>query len=249
MRYITDSDGWLRYVSFGADITCRGLTCTEYTGALPVDDSGDEPVEYSSLEAWYLAEAETLHRWRVVDGDLTLDLSCQEPAPDKVVIAVENGGTGATTADGALINLGAGPRWEVLWENTAPNDAFAEQTLHFEGLDGYNEFEITWKVKTTIDRYVTQTYYCHTTADYIFSGDDLYWAGSTWQAWKRLFWIRRAAGSMIFHTGKYISSGSGDDDAVLIPQVIRAKRVVGANKDTAVLGRAILGLMILGKGG
>lgn len=246
MRYITDDAGRLLHVSFGADITCGGADCTEYTGAVPEDPDTLQP--WASLEAWYLDEIDTLYRWAIVDGQLTLDADAAKPAPDKVIISVENGGTGATSADGALIKLGAMPCWNVLWENEAPNDAFVEQSLTFERLDGYNEFEITWKVKTTIDRYVTQTYHCHTTADMIFSGDDLYWSGSSWKAWKRLFGINRAAGEMTFQSGEYISSGSDYDDEVLIPQVIRAKRVVGV-RDTAVLGRAVLGQMILGKGG
>lgn len=50
MRYITDLDGYLKEVSFGADIECDGQTCVEYTGAVPEG--------YLSLEDWYLSAAD-----------------------------------------------------------------------------------------------------------------------------------------------------------------------------------------------
>lgn len=71
MRYITDTDGYVKEVSFGADIVCDGNDCTEYTGRVPTG--------YSSLEAWYLAEVEKLYRWKIVSGNLTLDSSAVAP--------------------------------------------------------------------------------------------------------------------------------------------------------------------------
>lgn len=71
MRYIAADTGRLLYVSFGADIACDGQECTEYTGEIPEG--------YASLEAWYVAELETFYRWKVVDGQLTLDESAVAP--------------------------------------------------------------------------------------------------------------------------------------------------------------------------
>lgn len=71
MRYIADTDGYVKQVSFGADIFCDNDTCTEYTGAVP---SG-----YTSLEAWFCSEVEKLYRWKIVDGNLTLDSTAVAP--------------------------------------------------------------------------------------------------------------------------------------------------------------------------
>jgi len=65
MRYIADSDGYVKEVSFGADIVCGDATCTLYEGEVPTG--------YTSLEAWALEEMEKLYRWKIVDGNLTLD--------------------------------------------------------------------------------------------------------------------------------------------------------------------------------
>ena len=72
MRYIADSDGYVKEVSFGADIVCNGQECTEYTG--------DVPTGYTSLEAWFLAEGEKLYRWKIVSGNLTLDSTAVAPS-------------------------------------------------------------------------------------------------------------------------------------------------------------------------
>lgn len=72
MRYITDKDGYVKEVSFGAMITCDGAGCTEYTGVIP---SG-----YSNLEDWFIAECEQLHRWRVVNGNLVQVSDAEDPA-------------------------------------------------------------------------------------------------------------------------------------------------------------------------
>lgn len=78
MRYITNAKGYIVTVSFGGAVKCDWGGCTEYTGAVPTG--------YSSLETWYAEESEKLYRWRVVNGQLTLDANAippQEPeAPD-----------------------------------------------------------------------------------------------------------------------------------------------------------------------
>ena len=91
MRIITDSDGRVLDVSFGALISCGGQDCQEYTGSVPAD--------YTSLEDWYLQEADKLYRWTVVDGELTLDSSAETPT-DKLPAAdyvVEQGTSGIWT--------------------------------------------------------------------------------------------------------------------------------------------------------
>lgn len=71
MRYIVDSDGYLLSVSFGAQIECGGVSCTEYTGSVPDG--------YTSLENWFSKEVETLYRWMIVDGELTMDSDATAP--------------------------------------------------------------------------------------------------------------------------------------------------------------------------
>lgn len=85
MRYIANSDGYLQQVSFGADISCNGQDCTEYTGAVPDG--------YDSLEAWYLKEWEHLYRWKIVSGELTLDgdTTSTKEAPGAVDRIVQQG--------------------------------------------------------------------------------------------------------------------------------------------------------------
>ena len=72
MRYIADSSGYVKEVSFGADIACAGQSCTEYKGGVPAG--------YASLEAWYCSEVEKLYRWKIVSGNLTLDSSAVAPS-------------------------------------------------------------------------------------------------------------------------------------------------------------------------
>lgn len=92
MRYIVNAAGYVKNVSFGATITCGGVNCTEYTGAIPE--------EYDSLEAWYLAECEYLYRWKIVNGDLALDGEAEAPTPDAkhAITAVTIGTTWTGTA-------------------------------------------------------------------------------------------------------------------------------------------------------
>ena len=71
MRYITNADNYIVTVSFGGDVECDWGYCTEYEGSVPTG--------YTSLEAWYMGESEKLHRWKVVDGQLTLDEGAAEP--------------------------------------------------------------------------------------------------------------------------------------------------------------------------
>lgn len=77
MRYIIDSNGCIKELSFGAIITCGGTECTEYTGSIPTG--------YESLESWYLVECETLYRWKIVDGELTLDETATAPVETVIV--------------------------------------------------------------------------------------------------------------------------------------------------------------------
>lgn len=99
MRYITDENGYLREVSFGATIDCDDGTCTEYTGTVPA--------AYESIEEWYIANADRLYQWQIVDGNLVEDGTLPEPE-DCLVIPIERGGTGADTVEGARKALGLG---------------------------------------------------------------------------------------------------------------------------------------------
>lgn len=70
-RYIADSSGRIKGISFGATIACDGNECVEYTGEVP---SG-----YESLDEWYLAENERLCQWKIVNGSLKYDGSVVIP--------------------------------------------------------------------------------------------------------------------------------------------------------------------------
>lgn len=85
MRYIADSNGYLLYVSFGADIKCDGDECTEYTGTVPDG--------YESLDEWYSEESEKIYMWKIVSGNLTADSSADVPAdiPTMVDRIIEQG--------------------------------------------------------------------------------------------------------------------------------------------------------------
>lgn len=71
MRYITNADNYLVTVSFGGDVECDWGYCTEYEGRVPTG--------YTSLEAWYAEEVEKLHRWKIVNGQLTMDAGAVAP--------------------------------------------------------------------------------------------------------------------------------------------------------------------------
>lgn len=100
MRYIADGNGYLQEVSFGADIECNGKICTEYTG--------DVPAGYDSLADWFTLESDKLHRWHIVEGQLTLDAQAPEP---KVYVEPEP------------------YSMTLLWENASPTSTFASQTI------------------------------------------------------------------------------------------------------------------------
>lgn len=102
MRYIADDNGYLLEVSFGAIIIYNDCSCTEYTGGVP---SG-----YDNLVDWFAKEGDKLHRWHIVEGELTLDENA--PEPEVYVPPV------APTC-----------KWVPLWENASPNSVFSEQTM------------------------------------------------------------------------------------------------------------------------
>lgn len=135
MRYITDDNDRLLYVSFGADIVCDGQSCTGYTGSVPEG--------YASLEAWYLAQADQLHKWTVVAGALTLDDTAAAPATDKTPMYKED-----------YVEASS---WVDLWKNATPSADFAEQTLTIDGLDACNLFlvQIAWSTD-----YPAETAWC-----------------------------------------------------------------------------------------
>ena len=111
MRYIADDNGYLLQVSFGAMIECNGRGCVEYTGAVP---SG-----YVDLADWFTQEADKLHRWHIVKGDLTLDSEATEP---EVYVPPAPEPTVSMT---------------LLWTNDKPSQNFGAQTLALD-LSGYD---------------------------------------------------------------------------------------------------------------
>ena len=76
MRYITDAEGYIKEISFGAMIECDGVICVEYVGSIPLG--------YETIEDWYMAEMDTLYRWKIPDGNLTLDESATAPEKEWV---------------------------------------------------------------------------------------------------------------------------------------------------------------------
>ena len=92
MRYIVDASGFVKNISFGGLISCGGVNCAEYEGAIPEG--------YDSLEEWFLAECEHLYRWKIVGGNLTRDDEAVAPPPDAkyVVTTAVIGTTWAGTA-------------------------------------------------------------------------------------------------------------------------------------------------------
>lgn len=72
MRYIADTNGYVKQVSFGADIVCGDDTCVLYEGSVPTG--------YASLEDWFMTEIEKLYRWKIVDGQLVLDSAAVAPS-------------------------------------------------------------------------------------------------------------------------------------------------------------------------
>ena len=71
MRYIVNANNYITTISFGCYIECQDDGCTEYTGGVPTG--------YDSLDEWYADEAEKLYRWKIVNGQLTLDSSAVAP--------------------------------------------------------------------------------------------------------------------------------------------------------------------------
>lgn len=76
MRYIVNESNYITAVAFGCELACQGYECVEYTGSVPTG--------YTSLEDWYAGEGEQLHRWKVVDGELTQDSTATAPV-DKTI--------------------------------------------------------------------------------------------------------------------------------------------------------------------
>lgn len=74
MRYVTNWNGQVVTVAFGGDVECAWGDCTEYTGGVPTG--------YISLEDWYADEGEKLYRWKIVNGQLTLDTGATPPDKD-----------------------------------------------------------------------------------------------------------------------------------------------------------------------
>lgn len=107
MRYIVNSDDYVVAISFGSDIVYADCECTEYKGNIP---SG-----YSSLEEWYLEEELTLWRWKIIEGNLTLDSTATAPK--------EESGLGGSREARELWKVFNDEPGEVVWnlERMPPN--------------------------------------------------------------------------------------------------------------------------------
>lgn len=90
MRYIVNVDNYITAISFGCYIECQDDGCTEYAGSVPTG--------YASLDEWYADEAEKLYRWKIVNGQLTLDSSAVAPEKDYDHLADKNNPHGVTAA-------------------------------------------------------------------------------------------------------------------------------------------------------
>lgn len=122
MRYIADGRGYLKEVSFGADISCNGKVCTLYTGEIP---SG-----YSSLMDWFTAECDNLHRWHIVDGQLTIDDAAADPPLPVPVLPIS---------------------MTKVWENENSERAITTDTLEVD-LKGFQMVAIEYRFKNTSSR-------------------------------------------------------------------------------------------------
>lgn len=96
MRYIVNANNYITTISFGCYIECQDDGCTEYKGSVPAG--------YDSLEDWYATEVEKLYRWKIVNGQLTLDSSAVAPEKDYDHLADKNNPHGVTIAQ-----IGAAP--------------------------------------------------------------------------------------------------------------------------------------------
>lgn len=65
---------------------------------------------------------------------------------DDLPLAVENGGTGATSAAAALASLGAAAKFDLLWTNPSPTSNFADDTISVSGLNNYNCIVIFYSI-------------------------------------------------------------------------------------------------------
>lgn len=124
MRYIADTDGYVKQVSFGADIACGDQECTEYTGSVPTG--------YASLEAWFCSEVEKLYRWKIVDGNLALDSAAAAPEEQE--------------PDGSLT-------YTRVWTNPSPSSAYAKATVELTLEEGdIVDIFYRWTTRTLFER-------------------------------------------------------------------------------------------------
>lgn len=62
-------------------------------------------------------------------------------------LPILQGGHGATTASGALVNLGAAAAWNVPWTNSSPTSNFAAHTISISNLSNHNLITIVYSIK------------------------------------------------------------------------------------------------------
>lgn len=181
MRYIIGSDGYLKEVSFGAEITCGGVTCVEYTGTIP---SG-----YNTLFDWYIAEADNLYQWKIVSGNLTKDTSvtAKTDVDDKYIL-----GAKTPILSGNLNNYTTAGSYVIVSNAVAKNItnlpiAGTAGTLTVENVTGGAGYG--WSMA-----YLVQTYKTYTAVECVRRSTD---SGANWTDWEILDtgWITPTLGS------------------------------------------------------
>lgn len=62
MRYILDENNYIKAVSFGSQVICDGVSCTEYTGSIPSGYSSlGEWVSNAVIQAYYISAGELVY--------------------------------------------------------------------------------------------------------------------------------------------------------------------------------------------
>lgn len=148
----------------------------------------------------------------------------QDGDPQFGTLPIAQGGTGATTAAGALAALGAFSM-KLLWTNESPSSSFEGQTLTITGLSNYNVFIIvcarntSTSYQSSVVMYVPktdETYGCISEASVSTSGTSV--------SRQRNVFVTRSANTVQFSTGWMTGSASGNTD-VLIPLYILGAKI------------------------
>ena len=234
MRYIADTEGYVKQVSFGADIVCADQECSEYTGSAP---SG-----YKDLEDWFFSEMEKLYRWKIVDGQLTLDSTAVAPS--------------TPTLKELLARLGI-PQIIEVWVNPDPADEFTTGKVEFDEAIGLSDLvQVCFRQSVTVNREVWQQGRVGAQSLVTVAGRLQYTSGDYALALTRPFTVETSGVTFAAATYASSTSAANNTPAALIPQAIYVvKNVKSLGEDTGgdpgdelafILGLSKLGAGILG---